>query len=321
MAHHEPVSAPESNSKAARGVVAVLAAGCFWGSVGVFVRILGNRDYSPLTIVFVRMSIAFVITLVALLIIRRRDLLRIRPRDLWIFVGTGVSSAVLLNLFYSMSTQTNSLSLAAILLATAPIFVVLLSAPFFGERITSVKVQALLIAFVGCTLTSGIVGSHTAFSPAGVGIGLLAGLGYALYSIMSRVALNRGYDSLTINVYSFGIGAVVCVPFTDFAVVGRSIWGAPTKMIAILLLHTLCASLLPYLLYTYGMKFMDTGKASILTSIEPVAATMLGLAIYREIPSAISVVGIILVLFAVTLLNVPGGLRALPRYAANLRRR
>jgi len=299
-------------SGAARGVIAVLAAGCLWGSVGVFVRVLTGFGYSPLTIVFARMSLAFVITAAALVITGKHRLLFIRLKDLWCFIGTGVSSAILLNLFFSLSTLMNPLSLAAILLATAPIFTVFLSAPIFGERVTAVKIQALVLCFTGCALTSGLTGGGPAFSLSGVLIGLLAGLGFALYSLTTRTALNRGYDSLTVNVYSFGIGALACVPFTNFGLIAATVSDAPGKMVLLLLLHTLCASLVPYILYTYGMKFLDTGKASILVSIEPVAATVFGLALYGEFPSAVSIAGIILVLLAISLLTLPGGLSAIP---------
>ena len=294
-----------------QGVIAVLVAGCSWGSTGVFVRIFDGFGYGPMTIVFVRMSLAFVIMFVSLHVLGRRELFKIRFKDLWCFIGTGVSSAFLLNYFFSMAIVMNSLALAAILLATAPVFVVLLSAPIFGERITSVKVQALVIAFVGCVLTSGLVESGSAFSPLGVLVGLLGGFGYAMYSIMTRFSLNRGYAPLTVNVYSFGIGALFAAPFTSFALIASTISLSPGSMTAFLIIHTLFTSLLPYMLYTYGMKHMDTGKASILVSIEPIAASLFGIFLYNEIPTFICVIGIVLVLFAIALLNVPGGLKGL----------
>ena len=285
------------------GVVAVLAAGCFWGTTGIFVRILNGYGYSPLTIVFVRMALAFAITAIAFVITRRLDLFRIRLKDLWCFVGTGVSSAILLNLFLSMSTEMNTLSLATVLLTTAPVFVVLLSRPIFGERITKIKILSLIVAFAGCVLVSGAIGGGAIFSPFGVLIGVLSGIGYALYNIMTRFALDRGYNSLTVNVYSFGIGAAACVPFTNFALVATTIAADPGHMAIVLLLQSLFVSLFPYMLYTFGMKFMDTGKASILASIETVAATVFGFIFYQEIPTALSVTGIILMLLAVVLLN------------------
>jgi drug/metabolite transporter (DMT)-like permease len=300
-----------------KGVAAILIAGCMWGSVGLFVRVLDGAGYSPLTIVFARMSIAFLILAAILLLTRRAHYFKIRLKDLWCFIGTGVSSAIMLNLFYSMSTVMNSLALASILLATAPVFVVLIAAPVFKERITAVKAQALIVVFVGCVLTSGIVGGNgataqgaaTGFSAQGVAIGLLAGFGWGLYSITTRFALNRGYDALTVNIYSFLIGSLVCIPFTNFQVIADTVQSAPARMTLILIAHTLFTSLLPYMLFTYGMKFMETGKASIIASVEPVVAAILGFILYGERPSAPMIAGFILVLSGIALLNLPNGLR------------
>ena len=312
---------PGGASGALRGIAAALTAGCLWGTVGVFVRVFTGLGYSPLSIVFVRMSIAFALTFVALLVTGRRNLLHVRLRDLWCFIGTGVSSAILLNLFFSLSVLMNSLSLAAILISTAPVFVVILSAPIFGERITAVKVQALILCFAGCALTSGVVSGGPVFSAGGVIIGLLAGLGYAMYSLFTRAALNRGYDSLTVNVYSFGIGALACAPFANFALIAATVSDAPGRMAVLLVAHTLCTSLFPYILYTYSMKYLDTGKASILVSVEPVAATFFGLALYSETLSAVSVAGIVLVLFAIALLTLPRGLSEVPGILRSVFRR
>ena len=291
-----------------KAIIAIVLAACMWGSIGVFIRYFTDLEYSPLTIVFARMSISFIITFAGILIFKK-DLLRIRMKDLWCFIGTGFTSAIALNLFYSMSTVLNSLSLAAILIATAPIFVVLIAAPLFKEKITSVKLQALIIALIGCVLTSGIIGENTVFSPLGIVVGVASGVGYALYSIFTRAALNKGYDSLTVNVYSFGIGSLFCLPFTDFGTISSSFATVGNLLLIILVLHALFGALLPYLLYTYGMKYIDTGKASIIVSCEPVAATIFGIIIYSEIPTVLSVIGIAVVLFALVLLNLPNGFR------------
>ncbi|MDR0875137.1 MAG: DMT family transporter [Clostridiales Family XIII bacterium] len=290
--------------------IAVILAGCMWGSVGIFVRYLSNLGYSPLTIVFARMSISFVITFAGLLIFNR-SLLRIRLKDLWCFVGSGLTSSIALNLFYSMSTVMNSLALAAILLATAPIFVILISAPLFKEKITPLKLQALVIAFFGCVLTSGIIGSGSVFSPLGILVGTCAGIGCAMNTLFIRSALNRGYESLTVNVYTFLIGSLSCLPFTNFVVIANSFVEVGRLICLILLLHCLFTSLLPYVFFAFGMKYMDTGKTAILASSEPIAAAIFGIFLYKEIPGVFSVIGIAIALFALVLLNLPNGWQSL----------
>ena len=73
-----------------------------------------------------------------------------------------------------------SLSTAAILLYTAPTIVMLLSALFFKEKITPIKLAALVMAFAGCCLVSGLGQGENALSLGGLLFGLGSGVGYAL---------------------------------------------------------------------------------------------------------------------------------------------
>lgn len=290
--------------------ICVIIAGCSWGSAGIFIRFFHQYDYTPLTIIFSRTIIAFIIMLIFLLFYDK-SLLKIKIKDIWLFAGIGVAGSIVLNLFYNISVVQNSLSLAALLLATSPFFVVFLAAPLFKEKITAVKIQALIIAFIGCVFVSGLIGSGSNFSFSGIMLGLCAGIGSAMYGLFSRAALNKGYNPLTLNLYSFAITCLVALPFTKFGVIADSIDKAPVLISVMSLLHAIFACLLPYVMFTTGLKYMDTGKASILVSIEPVAATMFGIFLYKEIPNFIELIGILLVLFALVLLNLPNGFRSI----------
>jgi drug/metabolite transporter (DMT)-like permease len=299
-----------------------------WGSIGVFVRALDRYGYGAMTIVFVRMAVAALMMILALAAAGKTRYFRVRPRDLWCFVLGGLASAVMLNLFYSLSIMMNSLALASILLATAPVFVVFVARGLFKEPITAVKLQALVIVFGGTVLTSGIIGSGTAgpgssgppFSALGLVVGLAGGLGWALYGIMTRVGINLGYSSVTISLYSFVFGAVLTAPFADFGRIAGSLAQAPGPVTAWLVTHALFASVLPYLAFTYAMNYMETGKASILASIDPVCAGIWGWLLYQERPDWIMVLGMVVVLFGVTILNFPDGLKTMFAWLPGRRR-
>jgi drug/metabolite transporter (DMT)-like permease len=282
----------------------IIVSGCMWGTVGLFVRYLSDAGLDAMSIVEARMFAAFIITFIGVLIYDRK-LLKIKLRDIWCFVGSGLASGFFLNFFYSTAIEMVSLALAATLLSTAPIFVIFLSAILFREKIIGIKLNSLALAFGGCALASGLFDSLTVFSPAGVIIGLASGLGYALYSVFSRLAMNRGYSSLTVNVYSFLIASVGCCFFTDFGKLGALLGDSPLPFGSFLLLHAVVASVAPYMLYTYGMKYVDTGRASILVSCEPVAATVFGIFAYGEIPTPLTITGVALVLLALVILNLP----------------
>ena len=287
-----------------RGTACILAAGTMWGSMGLFVRGLAADNLTSIEIVTLRSCGALLVMLIGILIVNR-SLLKIRLRDIWCFIGTGFISLTSFNLCYFTTIQATSMAVAAILLYTSPIFVVIFSAICFREPITKRKVIAMITAFAGCVLVTGIVGPGAAnLSPMGILIGIGAGVGYALYSIFGRYALDRGYSSATISLYTFffaTVSMVVIVPVSS--IYNKIVSGSTGKDIMLTLGIAIVATVLPYLLYTLGLSGVENGKAGIIASVEPVVATILGMIVYREALSLMSVVGIVLVLAAVILLN------------------
>jgi drug/metabolite transporter (DMT)-like permease len=269
--------------------------------MGIFTREMTAVGFDLSDTLIVRCSVAcaaFGLTLLA----RNRRLFLIRLRHLWLFAGAGICSMLFFTYSYFQCISMTSLSTAAILLYTAPSMVMLMSLVIFHERLTAIKIAALVMAFAGCALVSG-VGSGGNVTVRGVVYGLCAGFGYALYSIFARLLLNRGYDSRTVNFYAI-----------LFAFAGASvIWGCARPMTLMVssgtsLLWSLCTGIvscyLPYLLYTYGMTKVETGKASVMASTEPVVATLMGALIYKEKMPLISVLGVLLVIGAVCALNL-----------------
>ena len=148
-------------------VPAILAAGSLWGSMGLFVRVYNARGLQSMDIVAIR-AIATVIAMFVFMIFFRRELLRIRLRDLWCFLGTGIGSIVFFNYCYFKTISLTSMSVAAVLLYTAPAIVMVLSRILFGERFTVRKVTALVMTFVGCIFVTGIIGDAVSLNAAGI---------------------------------------------------------------------------------------------------------------------------------------------------------
>ena len=282
-----------------RYTAAVIAAGALWGFMGFFRRTLDTMGLSASNCIAVRCIVAAILFAITMFIADRKAF-KIKLRDAWCFVGCGIVSLLVFGLCYFKAMDYMSLSNAAILLYTAPCFVIIISAVLFKEKITPKKIAAMLMAFAGCCLVSGI-GTGDEISAIGLALGLCSGLCYALYSIFSRFAINRGYSSFTINFYSCllaGIGATA-VGGTDFIPL---ISLTPSNLL-FAVATGLVTCFLPYLLYTYGLIGIENGKASIMASIEPVVATLCGVFIYNEGLTVMSTVGILLVLSAIVLLK------------------
>lgn len=280
----------------------VIMAGILWGSMGIFVRRFEAYGLESLDIVAVRAIITTII-LFWFLVFYNRSLLKIKIKDLWCFLGTGILSIVFFNYCYFRAITMTSLSVAAVLLYTAPAFVMILSYFLFHEKFTGRKVCALVLTFVGCVFVTGLIGSSQSLSGKGILIGVGAGLGYALYSIFGRFALDRGYNSFTISFYTFFIAALGVLPICDFEKVVR-VSCSGIKIIGWSLLFGFLSTVLAFLLYTVGLKNLDNGKASILASVEPVAATLIGVIFYKETLSVGEVFGVVLVLGAIVLCNL-----------------
>lgn len=284
----------------ARGSVYALAAGILWGSMGVFVRHLNALGLASLDIAWFR--VFFGLLVVGLyLFFSHRELLKVKLRDLPLFVGTGIGSLFLLNLTYYTSMQYVSLATACVLLYTAPIFVMLLSALLFHEAITPKKLLALVLAFLGCALVSGL-GADTTTSTVGILLGLGAAVSYSLYSIIGRFILRRGYATWTMIFYTF----LFCTLANCLTCDWSKLCLVATQPVELLWAFGLgvVTAFFPYVFYSKALERMEGSRASILASIEPVVAALFSVFLLHEPLGITGVIGILLVLAAIILLSV-----------------
>ena len=152
---------------------------------------------------------------------------------------------------------------------------------------------------------SGIFKGGLSWNAAGVVVGAIAAVFYAAFSIFSKLAMERGYRPLTVSFYSLLAAGIALAFFTDWSTVSAVTAQDPMGMTGFFVLHSLCTSVLPYVLYTVGLNYIDAGKASILASAEPVAATVFGIFFYHEIPGFAEIAGLILVMAALIYLSAP----------------
>lgn len=283
-----------------------IISGAMWGSAGIFVRKLTELGMNSYTVVSVRVVLA-VLILAVWLGIYDKDLLKIKLNDLWIFVAGGVVGMFGLNICYNFAISELSLSLAAVLLSLSPVFVLFMAAILFKEKITSKKVICMTIAIAGCVLASGVLESASTmrWSVKGIIVGTIGAFFYGLYGIISKTAMERGYHAFTTTFYCLFMVMLVVIPLTNWKLVTNVVVANPVKMSVFLVIHSLCTSVLPYILYTFSIRYIDAGMASILASGEPVAAMIFGVIFFSEIPTVLSVVGIVLVIVALALLSMP----------------
>lgn len=315
--------------------VFVILAAVFWGILVVFVRAFGNAEFTSMEIVTMRVYSSAIFGWLLWKIFdgksqrtknlttpqkQHTDSKSFRLKDSWCFIGTGLVSIVFFSYCYFRNVEESSAAVAAILMYTSPIFVTLLSAIFFKEKLTKTKLLALLLAIIGCALVSGIAsgidiksllgiasGIGTTSSPGagdiaspsflGIALGLGSGIGYALYSIFGRFALDKGYSSFMVTAMTFTFACVGVLPFIDIIGLVTRLITEP-KYILLALVMGLVGSCTPFALYTLGLRYMEASKAAILATLEPIVTALVGTFFYKEPIDIFVVVGIVMVLVA-----------------------
>ena len=119
------------------GPALIILAGCFWGSMGIFVRRLSTFGFSPIQIVSIRLTVAALV-FALLLLLKDRSGFRIAWRDLPLFLGLGFGSILFFTVCYFSAITIMPLSTAAILLYTSPIWIMLMSVLFFREKLNRI---------------------------------------------------------------------------------------------------------------------------------------------------------------------------------------
>lgn len=282
--------------------VLVLTASLLWGSMGIVTRFVAGIGFHTRQTAAVRICAA-AICLILFLFLTDREKLKIDKKDLKWFFATGLGSLFVNNLCYAEVVQRASLSVAVVLLYTAPFFVMILSFFFFKEKPTAQKITALLLSFVGCILVVGLSEGNAGDRPlVTLAIGLCTGLAYGLYSIFGKVLVGK-YDSLTVTAYSLGIAAagtfLISEPVSMFWIIGENLNQMPLVIIG-----SVVTLAMPYVCYSKALQYMESSRASIIASFEVVTASLLGVVLYGETLSVWNIIGIILVVSALILLQI-----------------
>ena len=274
----------------------ILTGICF-GSIGIFIRFFSEAGFNNMAILSTRNAISALI-LFLFLLVYDRNLLKCSVRDLPILLGGGFIGMTLTNVFFNVAVLNLSLGFAGVLIGLSPVYVVFIAAFLFKEKVTRRKLLGMILAIIGVIMVSGVVDSGITFTAAGLAAGLLSGLFYGMTSIFTKIAIGRGYKGLTITFYALLITALTTAPFSNWGVVAAYTAASPLSHSLLMIAHAVIGAALPYLMLNVSLKHIEAGKASILTSSEPVSAMLFGFFVYHEPMTVISAAGMVIAVTA-----------------------
>ena len=143
----------------------IACAGALWGMISIFFKFLSAEGLDKIQVVVLRFGFAAVLLCLWLAVRNPQALHLRRPWHLLYFIGTGIASQAFFNLCYYAAIERAGVAVAALLLYTAPAFVILFSRLLFGEKVTKGKAIALILTMAGCACMTGICSGGFSISP------------------------------------------------------------------------------------------------------------------------------------------------------------
>lgn len=282
--------------------VLVVIAGISWGLIGLFTKALTEIGLTELNMLTVKAVVSAIFFVIFTFVKHRKAFRLYKPLDIFYFVGTGILSFTFFSWCFMKAINMTGAGVAVVLLYTAPAIIMIYSTIFLKEQLTRKKVVVLCMTLVGCALVSEIWSADSNITLAGLVVGLLAGFGYALYSIFGTMAIKGGYSSETITVYTFLLASVVLLflePPMELVsdIAAKNAW-------PLLIVFSLLTTVLPFFCYTKGLVNLPPSVASVIATIEPVVGAILGILVLKEGASVSKIAGIILIIGGVFLLNM-----------------
>ncbi|MGC9068877.1 MAG: DMT family transporter [Thermoprotei archaeon] len=263
----------------------VFIAAFVWGTTGVAVKIIYSDGVKPLTLIFLRMLLAT--PLYALLAyVNKLNLLQF-SFDKKVILTYGLILIPAFNLTYFTALNITKVSNAAFLLYTAPIFVAILSPLIIREKLTMIKIIAVMISMIGIFL---IIRFDVSELVLGDVIALLAGIIYSLFFIAGRMIK---HSPIIVNLYSSMIASIVFLPF---AVLNG--FNIPSSSMIYIMYLVIFPTFLSYTFYLKGLTMTNAIDASVIATVEPLSATMLGVMIINEQFTINTIFGGLLILVA-----------------------
>lgn len=215
----------------------------------------------------------------------------------------GVLGVAASNYLYYFAIQKTTVAVAIILQYTAPVWVLLYMVARGGQRATGPRVSSVALAVVGCALAVGIVGTgRFNLDGWGVAAAVAGAFTFAFYNIAGHDLLTR-HDHWRILVY-------VLLGSTLFWLLVNPPW----KIVAahysggewlFLVVFAVMSVLVPYLLYFAGLRRLDATRAIVTSCLEPVFSIIIAALALGELVRPLQVAGILLVLLATVLVQLP----------------
>jgi DME family drug/metabolite transporter len=283
------------------GPLLIVLAAVTWGTTGATMKLIdAGSPVSPLLVGFFRVAIAAPLLCMAAWWLGGTLRVPVRSDGARLLVAGLAMGAF--QVFYFAGVAKTSVAVGSLVaICSAPIFITMLAAALLGERVDAKTCGALGAGIAGAALLT--IGPHGLgqLPPgfvAGVALALGGGVSYAVYAVMVKDIVRR-VAPLTVAALTFSVAALSLVPVLSQE-------GPPAGATAWTLLGYLgvVPTAVAYVLYVLGLRTTPVVVSGVLTLVEPLTATLLGVLFFGDRLGAIGTLGATLLLGAVLVLTL-----------------
>jgi len=301
-----------AQSRLSRGYLIALVGTAIWSTTAIFIRYLTtNYALPPLVLAFWR-DLFVAAGLAAALVVFNRGLFRAN-RGHWKFLVAYGFVLSIFNMLWTVAVALDGAAVATVLAYNSAAFTALLAWRIFGERLSRAKIIAILLSMAGCILVAGAYDPAAwLVNPLGIAAGLVAGLAFAVYSIMGRAAAQRNMPAWSTLLYIFLAAAVFLLLYQVIAALIPG-WGTSLNLLAlgnsatgwaVLAALALGPTIGGYGLYTVSLAYLPASVANLIATLEPTMTAAWAYWLLGETFTPPQVVGGVLVLSGVVILRV-----------------
>jgi len=274
----------------------------FWAFAFPSIK-FGLEELSPINLTIMRLLIACILFLL-LILLQPKKFSKLQKKDIIPIFFLGFLGIIVYHLGLNYGEQYVSASVASLIIAIIPIFVVIMAVAFLKEKITLRILMGIALALIGVLIIS-IFGRPSysleityVFGAITVLIAALVGAGY---TVAGKKMLSR-YSPLSLTVYAFVIGSLGLIPFIsitlfeEVAVLSIRGW-------FILLFLAICPTVIAYILWYVALEIKSASKLGSYLFFIPVLSTIISVILLNEKITWLFVIGGALVILGLHIVN------------------
>lgn len=287
------------HKKQLMGIPLVLLAGCLWGLSGVLGQLLfQSTDISIGYVSTIRMLVSGVGILSICIIKKDSSMFAIWKNKnamirLFFFAIAGVMSV---QYTYFSAIAASNAATGTVLQYTYPILMLLYTALYMKKMPSTQEIFAIISAFLGIVLISTHGNLHTlSISKAALAWGLSSAVAFVIYTV-SPQKLHNHYSIFAVTGWGFLLaGILMCIITKSYAVHVSFTPYSALLVTAIAIFGTL----IPFLIYGFGVRLLGNVKASLFATVEPVVSAILAFFLANVTFTKIDILGFVCILGAI----------------------